>query len=335
VRLVTFNVASIDGRIGTSRSTPSWLDTRWKPLDRFQPVDVLSLHDARISLQGSNSFTARDAPEAVFDGSTEANVPAGAFLPGKLHTHPGRWLVVIDSRARVRWTTFEQDDTKLAVLLSSTTPAAYRQFLREHDVPYFEVGDGRVDLRQAVDRLGQIFGVDCIVSDAGGVLNGALLQAGLVDEIDIQFLPAVVGRAEAPLSSRATTSALRAVSVTFALSPRRSARMDPSSSVTQCTDRAARRPSRDIRQPHNGGTDGCPPCWTALPDVPHRSTCRIRLGRRRRVGRGLAKARARRGERRTRRRATAPVDNLRHTGNQFAANSDAALKDLMEEHGGG
>ena len=21
-------------------------------------------------------------------------------------------------------------------------------------------------------------------------------------------------------------------------------------------------------------TDGCPPCWTALPDVPHRSTCR-------------------------------------------------------------
>lgn len=105
---------------------------------------------------------------------------------------------MIDSRARVRWTTFEQDDTKLAVLLSSTTPAAYRQLLREHDVPYFEVGDGRVDLRQAVDRLGQIFSVDCIISDAGGVLNGALLQAGLVDEIDIQFLPAVVGRAEAP-----------------------------------------------------------------------------------------------------------------------------------------
>lgn len=105
---------------------------------------------------------------------------------------------MIDSRARVRWTTFEQDDTKLAVLLSSTTPAAYRQLLREHDVPYFEVGDGRVDLRQAVDRLGQIFSVDSIISDAGGVLNGALLQAGLVDEIDIQFLPAVVGRAEAP-----------------------------------------------------------------------------------------------------------------------------------------
>jgi len=197
LRLITFNIASIDGRIAHSRSTPSWLDARWKPLDRYEPVDVLSLHGARVYLEGSNSFTARDAPQAVF-GNAEAKVPAGDFLPEKLRAHSGRWLVVIDSRARVRWTSSEQDDTKLAVLISGTTPAAYRQFLREHDVPYFEAGDGRVELRQAVDRLGEVFGVDCIVSNAGGVLNGAFLRAGLIDEIDIQFLPAVVGLAEAP-----------------------------------------------------------------------------------------------------------------------------------------
>ena len=46
--------------------------------------------------------------------------------------------------------------------------------------------------------MGQVFQEDCIVSDAGGVLNGALLREGLVDEIDIQFLPAVVGRFDAP-----------------------------------------------------------------------------------------------------------------------------------------
>ena len=33
---------------------------------------------------------------------------------------------------------------------------------------------------------------------AGGVLNGVLLRSGLVDEIDIQFLPVVIGRAGAP-----------------------------------------------------------------------------------------------------------------------------------------
>jgi 2,5-diamino-6-(ribosylamino)-4(3H)-pyrimidinone 5'-phosphate reductase len=86
----------------------------------------------------------------------------------------------------------------LAVLVSSATPAAYRMFLREHDVPYLEAGENRVDPGRALCRLGEVFGVDCVVSDAGGVLNGVLLRSGLVDEIDIQFLPVVVGCAGAP-----------------------------------------------------------------------------------------------------------------------------------------
>ena len=198
MRLVTFNVASIDGRIAVSRSTPSMLDTRWRPLDRFEAVDALSLHGARVSLEGSNSFTGRDAPAASFEDHAEARVPAGDFLPANLRTHPGRWFVVIDSRARIRWTMVEVDGTRLAVLLSRTTPAAYRLFLRERDVPYLEVGEDHVDLGRALHRLGEVFGVDCVVSDAGGVLNGVLLRSGLVDEIDIQFLPVVVGCAGAP-----------------------------------------------------------------------------------------------------------------------------------------
>ena len=198
MRLVTFNIASVDGRIAVSPSTPSWLDPRWQPLDRFETVDALSLHGTRVSLQGSNSFTGRDAPEASFEDHAGARVPAGDFLPESLHAHSGRWFVAIDSRARVRWTASEMDGTRLAVLVSRATPAAYRMFLREHDVPYLEVGEDRVDLGRSLCRVGEVFGADCVVSDAGGVLNGALLRLGLVDEIDIQFLPVVVGCAEAP-----------------------------------------------------------------------------------------------------------------------------------------
>jgi riboflavin biosynthesis pyrimidine reductase len=198
LRLVTFNVASLDGRIAVSRSTPSWLDARWKPLGRFDTVDPLSLHGTRIYLEGSNSFTGRDAPGASFEDLAGAQVPAGDFLPASLHTHPGRWMAVIDSRARIRWTAVEMDGTKLAVLLSGTTPAAYRRFLRDHEVPYLEAGDDHVDLSRALHQLGEAFGVDCVVSEAGGVLNGVLLRSGLVDEIDVQFLPVVVGSAGAP-----------------------------------------------------------------------------------------------------------------------------------------
>jgi riboflavin biosynthesis pyrimidine reductase len=36
-------------------------------------------------------------------------------------------------------------------------------------------------------------GVTCVVSEAGGGLNGALLRAGLVDELHLMLLPSLVG----------------------------------------------------------------------------------------------------------------------------------------------
>ena len=107
-------------------------------------------------------------------------------------------MVALDSRARVRWKTSEMSGTKLAVLLAAATPGPYRAFLRDHDVPYFEAGLERVDLPAALERLAAVFAASSIVSDAGGVLNGVLLRAGLVDEVDVQFLPAIVGQANAP-----------------------------------------------------------------------------------------------------------------------------------------
>src|SRR5262249_3832322 len=115
-----------------------------------------------------------------------------------LRSHQGRWMVVVDGRARVRWSTFEMNDTKLAVLLAAATPGPYRAFPRGHDVPYLEAGLERVDLPAALARLPAGFHADSIISDAGGVLNGTLLRAGLVDEVDVQFLPAIVGQATAP-----------------------------------------------------------------------------------------------------------------------------------------
>jgi riboflavin biosynthesis pyrimidine reductase len=41
--------------------------------------------------------------------------------------------------------------------------------------------------------------VDCILSTAGGRLNGALLRAALVDEINVEFFPAVIGGLGTPM----------------------------------------------------------------------------------------------------------------------------------------
>jgi riboflavin biosynthesis pyrimidine reductase len=109
-----------------------------------------------------------------------------------------RWFVVVDGRGRVRWTYTEMGGWHLLVLVAGATPPGYLAYLREEGIPYLVAGEARVDLADALGRLAERHGVRTVVADGGGRLNGALLRAGLVDEVDVQFLPAIIGSPDAP-----------------------------------------------------------------------------------------------------------------------------------------
>ena len=59
-------------------------------------------------------------------------------------------------------------------------------------------GEARVDLPLAMRRLKADLGVNCLISTAGARLNGALLQAGLVSEIDLLLRPVCIGGTATP-----------------------------------------------------------------------------------------------------------------------------------------
>ena len=44
-----------------------------------------------------------------------------------------------------------------------------------------------------LEKMAHRLGVTCLLSTAGGRLNGALLRAGLVDEVNIDLFPALIG----------------------------------------------------------------------------------------------------------------------------------------------
>jgi len=60
-------------------------------------------------------------------------------------------------------------------------------------IPYLLAGARRVDLTAALAKIRTQLGAECLVSEAGGGLNGALLRAGLVDELHIITVPALIG----------------------------------------------------------------------------------------------------------------------------------------------
>ena len=206
-RVVVSVTASVDGRVAL-RHSGILLDpvdgVTWQAAHPPGAADLTAARDAdlgrrfapRAVLEGSGSFVAHDAPAAVFP---EPDVPTAELLE---HHLPGpldrRWFVVVDSRGRVRWTHTGDDETRLLVLVAAATPAGYLAHLRARGIPYLVAGRDRVDLPVALDLLAARLGIGWVVSQAGGELNGALLRAGLVEEVHLVVLPVVVGGRDTP-----------------------------------------------------------------------------------------------------------------------------------------
>jgi 2,5-diamino-6-(ribosylamino)-4(3H)-pyrimidinone 5'-phosphate reductase len=129
------------------------------------------------------------------------------FLPEAIVRRPDHrgWFMVVDGRGRGReWIkdggVFGEawQGWHLLVLAAGHTPAAYLAYLRREQIPYLVAGEGPVDLGLALEKLEAQLGVTCILSTAGGRLSGALLRAGLVDEVNVDLLPALIGGFDTP-----------------------------------------------------------------------------------------------------------------------------------------
>jgi riboflavin biosynthesis pyrimidine reductase len=99
----------------------------------------------------------------------------------------------VDGRGRAAWTHKGDAETSLLVITSRRTPLPYLAHLRRERIPYILAGADHVDLEAALAKIRTQLGAQCVVSEAGGGLNGALLRAGLVDELHVIAIPALVG----------------------------------------------------------------------------------------------------------------------------------------------
>lgn len=149
-------------------------------------------------LEGSGSFVTPDAPPR--GDPPPLTEPPVDNLPSEVLDRPEheRWFVVVDSRGRVDWTTAGEGGTDLLVLVARHTPADYLAELRRKGICFLVAGDGRVDLVPALERLRDRLGIEQLVAESGGGLNAALLAAGVVDELQLLVLPAIVGGADTP-----------------------------------------------------------------------------------------------------------------------------------------
>jgi len=173
-RLIIFNGLSLDGRMDWGADDQGLY---YSLVDFWKPDGMLS---------GSNTILAAQWPDEI----------PGEFSEMLATKAQSQLLAIVDSRGRIhnwpaiRKLPFWRD---AVALCSHSTPPAYLHELAVQQVKTIVTGADRVDLRRALEELNERFDVKVVRVDSGGVLNGALLRAGLVDEVSVIFNPVLIG----------------------------------------------------------------------------------------------------------------------------------------------
>jgi 2,5-diamino-6-(ribosylamino)-4(3H)-pyrimidinone 5'-phosphate reductase len=163
-------------------------------MDWFTPnigqyYELASRWKEDATLVGSGTLLA--APETI-PPEDEADFQSPAQTPGDTRA----LLVVPDSRGQIRaWHYWRKLPywRDVLVLVSRSTPPDYLEYLQTRCINYLVLGDDHVNLRAALETLNGQYGVKIVRVDSGGILNGVLLRAGLVDEVSLLVSPALVG----------------------------------------------------------------------------------------------------------------------------------------------
>lgn len=213
-RVVVAITMSVDGRIAL-RPGQLWNDPEPTRVHAVPPPSAKALHDActeyidklyhpQAFLEGSNSLVRPSAgPVAGLPGEFDESAEDlyTDFLPADVVERPDHkmWFTIVDSRGRIEWDlTMDHGEWDTLSLVARSTPAEYLAYLRRIPRCYLVVGEERVDLALALHRMRERLGVTCVQSTAGGGVNGALLRAGLIDEIHLLVSPSAIGGSGTP-----------------------------------------------------------------------------------------------------------------------------------------
>ena len=125
------------------------------------------------------------------------NTPAGP-QPPYVAQRAESYAICVDTNGKLRWSKNDLDGDHLICVVSERAPADYLDMLRKKQISYVVSGASSVDLTQAVNLLGEHFGIRTLLLEGGGHINGGFLEAALVDEVSLLLLAAIDGRHDIP-----------------------------------------------------------------------------------------------------------------------------------------
>ncbi|MSP76971.1 MAG: 2-hydroxy-3-oxopropionate reductase [Rhodospirillaceae bacterium] len=184
-------VSSIDGK--------TW-GSRWRPKGNVIPGLFERLHDQLVGQLGGGSWLCGRVTAQEFAKGTQYP-PSNQVFPREAwfaRREAKAWGIFLDAKGKAVWARKDIGGDPILVILTEAVSDTHLAGLRADGVSYIFAGASEIDLAAALETLNRELGIKSILLEGGGGANGALLRAGLVDEISLVVSPVVDGSTGAP-----------------------------------------------------------------------------------------------------------------------------------------
>lgn len=191
-KVICHIMSSVDGRLLPSRWTP--------PFDDTDPGALFQEYAAIGRRLNTDAW--------MFGKSTTTEFfPTRFMAKGVSHPHPGkihignrgsaRMFITIDPDADILFTSDRLRGDNIVTVLGPNATDDYLDALEKTGISYIVTADP-TDLRGALETISETFGIRSVSLQGGGIINGAMLAQGLIDELSLVIYPGIDGLTTSP-----------------------------------------------------------------------------------------------------------------------------------------
>ena len=185
--IICHMMTSVDGRIDCAmvdQLDPT--DAYYETLDRLEcPSQLMGRVTMQMHYADSQPFVP-SCNEAIGHEDVFVGTPSVGYT------------IAIDTYGRLSWPGYCYDGKPLLVITSERCSKIYLETLTRRGIAWIAVGADRIDLPRAMEILNHDFGVQRLALLGGGHINGAFLEARLIDEVSLMLSGGIDGRKGMP-----------------------------------------------------------------------------------------------------------------------------------------
>lgn len=114
------------------------------------------------------------------------------------------YMFGIDTKGKLRWDkntitlSNVTNPLHLVVIVTAATPKEYLQYLRSKQISYLIAGKDTIQFSQLFSTVREKLGVEGLLVEGGGLLNGSIMESDCIDEISLLLTPTVINQSKAP-----------------------------------------------------------------------------------------------------------------------------------------